>query len=67
MMRNTIKRNVNIIPQNIEDPINPRAQNPEIEDTGIGPNNLRLDITRMMNRNLVFRRNSPEEYEKVLM
>ena len=67
MMRNTTKRKVSIVPQNIEDPINPRAQKPEIEDTGIGPNNFSLDKTRIINRNLALRRNSPEEYENVLM
>ena len=67
MMKNTIKRKVNIVPQNMEDPINPRAQNPELEDTGIGPSNFNLDKARTINRNLTLRRNSPEEYENVLM
>jgi len=67
MIRNTIKRKVNIIPQNMEEPIKPRAQNPEIEDTGIGPNIFRQEKTKIINKNLMLRRNSPEEYEKVLI
>lgn len=67
MIRNTTKRKVNIIPQNIEDPAKPRAQNPEIEGVGTGPNNFKLERTRMINKNLTMRKNSPEEYEKVLM
>jgi hypothetical protein len=67
MMRKTTRRKVNIIPQNIEDPTNPRDQNPEIEDIDKGPNNFRLESTKITNRNLILRKNSPEEYEKVLM
>lgn len=67
MMRNTTKRKVNIVPQNIEDPVKPRAQNPEIEDVGMGPSSFKLDRTRIINKNLALRKNSPEEYEKVLI
>jgi len=67
MMRNTIKRKVNIVAQNMEDPMKPKAQNPEIEEVETEPNNFKVERTRMINRNFTLRKNSPEEYEKVLI
>jgi hypothetical protein len=61
MIRNTIKRKANIVPQNIEDPMKPRAQNPEVESVGIGPSSFKLETTETTNKNLTLRRNSPEE------
>ena len=67
MMRNTTRRKTSIVPQNMEDPTKPRAQKPEIEEVEITPSNFRLERIKIIKRNLTPRRNSPEEYEKVLM
>lgn len=67
MVRNTTRRKTNIVPQNIEDPPYPRDQNPEIEDVGTGPNNFKVQRTRITNKSLLLSKNSPEEYEKVLI
>ena len=56
-----------MVPQSMEDPMKPRAQKPEIEDIDVGPSNFKLERTKIMNKNLTLRKNSPEEYEKVLM
>jgi len=58
---NTIKRKVNKIPQRAEDPLNPRDQKPETEDTEAGPRSFKLERIKTMKKNLAIRKNSPEE------
>ena len=50
-----------MIPQNIEEPTKPRAQKPEMEGMETGPDNFKLERTKIINRNLIPRKNSPEE------
>jgi hypothetical protein len=38
-----------------------------MEEEGTAPTNFKLDRTRMIDKNFALRKNSPEEYEKVLI
>jgi len=58
---NTIKRKTSKIPQSAEDPLKPRDQNPETEDTEAGPKSFKLERINTIKRNLAIRKNSPEE------